>query len=687
MSNKLTLGSLFDGSGGFTLGAVLSGIMPLWASEIEPFPIRVTTKRLPEVTHLGDVYKINGANVPAVDIITAGFCCQDLSVAGKRAGLRGERSSIFHQITRIIREMRDATQGVYPKIAVLENVPGMYSSNRGRDFLEILNELIKIKDPTVSIPMPEKAKWTNSGEIVGDDYSLAWRTLDAQFWGVAQRRRRCYLVIDFAGLRSREILFDETRLCGNPPQSCFERETTAGSVIESTRGSDCVLGNPVSILNDQGGSYMDVSEDVTGTLRANEHGHQPIVFEPGAMTRIGNHYWQGEPTGALRADMGDNRLAVVVENRPQDSRVKIREDGIVQTLDARMGMGGGNTPLIMNDRNLGVPAQQHVASALTATDYKGPQCVCEPKTLKIRQGSNGQGGRGPLIQHNLSATLSTHNDQTLFEPKAYGHAAYKSNSMKSENPHSGVYEAETSKTLDMAGGHPARHQGGMTIVENRVYSLDSLGSNAMKSDNPSSGCRETEVADALTTCSTAPGGRGGNAVAAYAIEGNGVRPSHKGTGIGKDLSFTLNSVERHAVSYGIDRAMFNQGPNALYNPQVTEEQAATLMHRGPGAVCSNYIVRRLTPTECALLQGFPYDWCEQLATLEPTEDDISFWTEVWETHRKNKGTSKKPKSRNQIIKWLRQPHSDSAEYKMWGNGVALPCVLYVLRGIVHYATV
>jgi DNA (cytosine-5)-methyltransferase 1 len=653
MSNNLTLGSLFDGSGGFTLGALLSGITPLWASEIEPFPIRVTSKRLPDVQHLGNVYKISGDKIPAVDIITAGFCCQDLSVAGRRAGLAGQRSGIFYQITRIIREMRYATRNKYPKIAVLENVPGMYSSNRGRDFLEIINELINIKDETVSIPMPEKTKWTLAGEVVGDNYSLAWRTLDAQYWGVAQRRRRCYLVIDFTGLRAGEILFNETRLCGHPPQGGFTWETSAGSIADGTGRPDRVLGNPVSVLNDQGGSYMDVSEDVTGTLRANEHGHQPIVFEPGAMTRLGNHHWQGEPTGALRADMGDNRLAVVVEN----------------------------STYIMNDRNFGVPVQQHVASALTATDYKGPQCVAEPKTLKIRQGSQGQGGRGPLVQHNLSATLSTHNDQTLFEPKVYGLAAYDSNSMKSSNPYSGVYEADTAKTIDVAGGHPSRHQGGMTVVEQKVYALDSLGSNSMKSENPDSGCRETDIADALTTGTSTPGGRGGNAIAAYAIEGNGARPSHKGSGIGENISFTLNTNERHAVSYGLDRAMFNQGPNALYEPQVMEEQAATLMHRGPGAVCSNYIVRRLTPKECALLQGFPHDWCENLATPEPTEEDITIWTEVWETHRKSKGTSSKPKSRNQIIKWLRQPHSDSAEYKMWGNGVALPCVLYVLRGV------
>ena len=182
MNKQLTLGSLFDGSGGFSLGAILTGIEPIWASEVAPFPIRVTTKRLLQVKHLGDINRINGAEVVPVDIITAGFCCQDLSVAGKRAGLHGERSGLFFQVTRIIREMRTATCGEYPRYAVLENVPGMYSSAGGADFLEVLNELCKIKNEALSVPMPENGKWSTAGEIVGDGISLGWRTLDAQFW-------------------------------------------------------------------------------------------------------------------------------------------------------------------------------------------------------------------------------------------------------------------------------------------------------------------------------------------------------------------------------------------------------------------------------------------------------------------------------------------------------------------------
>jgi DNA (cytosine-5)-methyltransferase 1 len=161
MHSSLTLGSLFSGSGGFELGGLLCGIEPLWASEVEPFPIRVTTKRLPQVRHLGDINQIDGAKVPPVHVLTGGFCCQDLSVAGARAGLHGERSGLFFQIIRIIKEMRAATENAYPRFCVLENVPGMYRSAGGSDFLEVLNELVKTKDesaeahPRLSVPMPQ----------------------------------------------------------------------------------------------------------------------------------------------------------------------------------------------------------------------------------------------------------------------------------------------------------------------------------------------------------------------------------------------------------------------------------------------------------------------------------------------------------------------------------------------------
>ena len=582
MDKKLTLGSLFDGSGGFPLGGLLCGIEPLWASEVEPFPIRVTTKRLPKMKHLGDLTKINGATVPPVDIITGGFCCQDLSVAGKRAGLHGERSGLFFEMIRIMKEMLTATNNEYPKYAVLENVPGMYSSNGGLDFQEVLNELIKTKDKTLSVPLPEKCKWSTAGEIVGDGFSIGWRTFDAQFWGVAQRRRRCYIVVDFTGERAGEILFDESRLRGNPPQGCFTGQAAAGNPADS-------VGNAVA-------------------------------FEPGACSRIGGHVWQGEPTGALRAAMGDNQLAVVYDARGNGN------GEIVNTITGdHNNRVTDYTALVMNERQCALTVGVEVANTLTGTDFKGTQCV--------------------------------------FEPKAYGICSQASNSMLSDNPHSGIYEAETAKTLDASVPDPNKNAGGMAIV---------------------------------------------------AVEGNGSRPSHRGGGYGSEVSYTLNSVERHSVCYQDkvgalcasdykfpQNMQVDQGKAIVEQVTVENYQhsnyrevevGGTLKANGgdfPGGenmvVENRYVVRRLTPTECALLQGFPPDWCAGLETPDPTEGDIAFWTEVWETHRLIVGTSSRPKSRNQIVKWLQNPHSDSAEYKMWGNGVALPCVVFVLGGIVYYS--
>ncbi|NBJ02986.1 DNA (cytosine-5-)-methyltransferase [Lachnospiraceae bacterium] len=602
MENKnLTLGSLFDGSGGFPLGGLISGITPLWASEVEPFPIRVTTKRLPQITHYGDVSKLSGAEVPPVDIITFGSPCQDMSVAGKRSGLDGERSSLFYQAVRIVKEMRCKTNGKYPRFVVWENVPGAFSSNKGEDFKAVLEEICKIKDECISVP--QSGKWTNAGEIVGEQFSLAWRVLDAQYWGVPQRRKRIYLVADFAGQCAGKILFESEGVSGYPPKGICPWQGAAGDFEGCTGAAGTVC------LNDQGGNRMDVTEGMTCTLRA-ESNHPPLVFE--------NHSQDTRYTGPL-------------EQAP--------------TVSSTYGTGGNNQPFVLET----------------------------PKTLKIRSGCEG-GGKGALIQDDLSATLGCNNDQTLFVPKAYGICSKDSNSMKSDNPKSGFYEADTSRTIDANGGNPACNQGGIVVVE-----------------------------------------------------GNGSRPSHKGDGYKEsDVMYTLNTIEQHAVVYAIDRESYNCGQNYARKMGISEDGInSTLNAQGPSAVAApvyssgkasfftsaeeelantlvatdykdppivndvsempEYIVRRLTPTECARLQGFPDWWCSDLGTAEPTEEEIKWWTEVFETHRHIMGTSSKPKTEKQIIKWLKDPHSDSAEYKMWGNGVALPNVVFVLSGIVYYS--
>ena len=637
--NKLTLGSLFDGSGGFPLGGLISGITPVWASEIEPFPIRVTTKRLPFMKHYGDVSKMNGADIEPVDIITFGSPCQDMSIAGRREGLDGSRSSLFYEAVRIVKEMRCKTNGRYPRYIVWENVPGAFSSNKGADFQSVLEEVCSVKGYEIHTPRPEK--WPTAGEIMADDFSLAWRVFDAQYWGVPQRRKRIYLVADLAGGSAGKILFESEGVSGYTPQGFRSWQGAAGASEKGSGAAGCVC------LNDQGGNRMDVTDGVTCTLRAEAH-HPPCVMESaGFCTEHSAHSrsigYEEETSPTLRAGTVP---AAVYENHSQDTRYT----GPLKTAPTVMstyGTGGNNQPFVVET----------------------------PKTLKIRSGCEG-GGKGALIQENKSATLGCNNDQTVFVPKVYGICSKQSHAMQSDNPHSGFYEADTSRCLDRGGGNPSCNQGGMAVV---------------------------------------------------AVQGSMIGRSDKngpqGSGVNEDVSFTLDATDRHAVAYGIDRATYNMGRNAKFGITVETEIEPTMVSKGPGAVGQpiyhsskssfhtnftdddvtetlvatdfkdpptvskepDYIVRRLTPTECARLQGFPDWWCSNLETDEPTEEEIEFWTEVFGTHRRVMGASSKPKSRNQIIKWLKDPHSDSAEYKMWGNGVALPNVCFVLSGIVYYA--
>lgn len=237
----MTLGSLFDGSGGFPLAGVMNGMMPVWASEIEPYPLRVTAARFPHMKQLGDVTKIDGAGIEPVDVITFGSPCQDLSVAGKQTGIHdGKRSSLFFEAVRIIREMRGITNGKYPRFAVWENVPGAFSSNKGEDFRAVLQALCEIADPDAAVPEPPKGKWSKAGCIVGDGYSIAWRVYDAQYWGVPQRRKRIYLVADFGSERAGEILFKREGVRGDSSESGEAREGTADDATGGAGGSDHV---------------------------------------------------------------------------------------------------------------------------------------------------------------------------------------------------------------------------------------------------------------------------------------------------------------------------------------------------------------------------------------------------------------------------------------------------------------
>lgn len=278
----MTLGSLFDGSGGFCLAGMLNGIEPVWASEIEMFPIRVSTKRIPSVRHYGDVSRLSGADLPPVDIVTFGSPCQDLSTAGLRAGLQdGERSSLFFEAVRVIKEMRDATDGRYPRYAVWENVPGAFSSNGGEDFRIVIETLARVK-ANVSVPRPKK--WDTAGSVMGDGYSIAWRVLDAQYWGVPQRRRRIFLVCDFDGRTAPPILFESEGLQRN-----FKEGRTPWKDSTTDHGSCAEVDCRVFGLHSQDSrvdEFGDVSETVTRKYGTGG-GNTPVI-----VTRSDKHHSQ-----------------------------------------------------------------------------------------------------------------------------------------------------------------------------------------------------------------------------------------------------------------------------------------------------------------------------------------------------------------------------------------------------------
>lgn len=235
----LTLGSLFDGIGGFPFCAELSGVIPVWASEVDPACIAITRQRFPNMMHLGDISKISGASIPPVDIITFGSPCQDLSVAGQRKGIKhaekGDsettRSGLFLEAIRIIYEMRAVTYGRYPTYIIWENVAGAFSSQRGRDFQTVLQEITK-----TDIPIPPSGRWAAAGVVRGRGICVAWRQLDAQYWGVPQRRKRIYLIGSFGNDSAAEILFKCDGVQGYLTQSGTQGEGIAAAAENGTGG-------------------------------------------------------------------------------------------------------------------------------------------------------------------------------------------------------------------------------------------------------------------------------------------------------------------------------------------------------------------------------------------------------------------------------------------------------------------
>jgi DNA (cytosine-5)-methyltransferase 1 len=639
---QLKMGSLFDGSGGFPLSGALCGVVPCWAAEVEPYPVAVTSHRFPGMKHLGDISKVNGGEIEPVDIITFGSPCQDLSVAGKRAGLKHEdngdeettRSGLFMEAVRIIKEMRRATNGEYPRFALWENVPGAYSSNSGNDFRIVIEELIKIVEPTATVPPVPKNGWPYADIYMGDGWSLAYRTFDAQYWGVPQRRRRIHLVADFRGECAGKVLFEREGVRGYFAASRKEGQAAPGDAAGGSgatdregEGADGAGGRRLDAvaytLKIRGGVEIDsagkgagkgalVQVDKSATLGCNQDQYlfQPVVAsETYILDNIGGQaeYGKASPVnGTLRAGaqgaVAYPSVCYAVENHPADSRVDIDETGKVQTLTSRMGTGGGNVPMVMEPKPIAVATQQGGAEI-------SENGICPTITAAAGMSGNNQ----PWIAK--QEPIPIHDQATRFSGKRGDKADGKGNGL-------GVGEAgDPMNTLTSGDRHAVAH------------GTDVGWLNSQEEVSPTLLARQYKDPHLVSYWD---GGQTAGTLTANNAGGNQRMP---------------------------DKDNFN----CVIDP-------------------IRYIVRRLTPTECARLQGFPDWWGHFPEKDDLTEEEYQFWLEVRNTHAAINGRAVKDHTKKAMLTWYNKLHTDSAEYKMWGNGIALPPALYCMQGMVEVLT-
>ena len=537
--------------------------------------------------HLGDITKIHGDKIEPVDCITFGSPCQGLSMAGKRLGFDDNRSVLFLDAARIIKEMRIATNGMYPTFAVWENVPGAFSSNGGEDFRAVLEELARVEQPDASIPRPSGrgGRWSKAGAIAGNGWSLAWRQLDAQYWGVPQRRKRIALFADFGGQRAAEILFERTGVSRNHDSCVKAWKEVAGLAANGTAGNDRVVGQNAYTLKIRGGCAGGGKGALVQTEKVGTRStlQDQTVFQPVRVT----------------------------EAIPINTQIATR----YISMGERTGLGIGED---------GDPAY-----TLQANHEHGV-CYCIAGNIVDRSDTAGANGLG--AKEEVGYTLNTIDRHVV----AYSINPLSSNSMKSANPHSGFNETNVSKTLDCSDQNPAKNQGGLAIVQASVY--DARGNGDGQIVPTITGDHESRITDYTAI-----------AVDLY----NGAMTGDTAT------SITCRSIASHSgpqvmESYGIG--------NGQAHSSVTKEKSGTLdtMHDAQAVAIEHmelpkkiaWIVRRLTPTECERLQGYPDDYT-----------NIGDWTD-------SKGKKHK--------------YADSPRYKALGNSIALPQWFWLVQRMRPY---
>ena len=682
---SFTIGSLFDGSGGFPLAATLCGGIPKWASEVEPYPIAVTKSRFPTIRHLGSVTDIKGSEVEPVDVISFGSPCQDLSVAGKRAGLKhtdnGDdettRSGLFMEAIRIIKEMREATNGVYPRFALWENVPGAFSSNKGEDFRIVLQELIQVAEPTAVMPEVPKNGWPYADSYSGEGWSLSYRTLDAQYWGVPQRRRRIYLVADFRGECAGKVSFERESLRGYFETGRTPWQTVAGDAEAGSRTADCerkCVGWPLGFRPENVRVYDEVATTICNGTRP---GFTYGVIEAVPYTL--------EIPGA--ADCERNGVNIL---NPWDSQGNQVHDGTGNHIyPCLRGCGGAGyqAGYVLQDSSQiitlepGIAAREGghiyegVSGTLRANAGDNQMAVAHPICMATQQGgAEIMEDKCPTIT--ASAGMSGNNQPVVCYPNMVLDDQGGSQISVRNDGKCPTLRAETHGNLPCVlsiENHPA---------DSRVNIDDSGKVQTLTSRMGTGGgnvpmVMEPFTSDAHHAVAYWDGGQTMATLTANNAGGNQRMPDKE----------NFNCViETRVVSEGGGPVVSAAYVDTTHADDVVRIDSVTAPlqardYKGGKLVQVQYIVRRLTPSECARLQGFPDTWGHPIEKTELTDDEYQFWLNVRNTHAAINEKATKDYTKEQMLKWYNGLHTDSSEYKMWGNGIALPNALYMMQGI------
>lgn len=696
---QLTLGSLFDGIGGFPYAASFYGIRPLWASEIVPECVSVTKKHFPDMEHVGDITKLHGGKLPPVDIITFGSPCQDLSVAsGKRLGLAGERSGLFLEAIRIIREMQEATNGEYPKFALWENVPGALSSSSRRDFKAVLEAFTDAE-----VPMPGSGRWANAGMVRGRGVDLAWCVYDAQYFGTAQRRRRIFLIADFRGERAGEILFVPKSLSGYFAAGGTPRQgpaayaqsgagtAGAGDVIPAVSmrircgcegggkgpllqveksgtlatGNDQYLFAPkdaVEILNDQGGDSLSVEKGgISPTLRSQTHGNLPITAYAIQGSMIGRADGNGPQGDGINENVSFtlntiDRHTVCVETGQEEQPPTVAAGFDLQQITSKTNRStlkpiqptlcGAGSPHVVTAEGLPPDAMVgingNLAGTLLASYCKGTGMRCGQERDVVLCAASGQSHAE--IFEELSPTLNCTSEQPY---------VVRPGDTEQEQPI--VTHPQIAGTLCASGAGLSRPAGQGNELDFCVVSAGF---------KHKAGSQSGSIGFQEETAPTLLAGQQSAVMKAYVVgayHSGGMLSDNPQSGFYEaDTSRTLDLNGGNpccnqggvAVVEGADEPEGQTAAVDCRNLRETDEVSGTLLAKAAsGGYSLNYqnpvrtglCVRRLTPTEAERLQGYPDGWTESGADGRAI--------------------------------------SDTKRYQMLGNSIAVPCVAYIMQGI------